>query len=187
MKYLFFLFLLSTNAWALEKAIFAGGCFWCMQGPFDQQKGVASTRVGYTGGTKINPTYKEVSAGGTGHLESVEVSFDPTQVSYKELLAIFWKNIDPYNKAGQFCDTGEQYTSAIFYEGDAQKKAAEESKQALTLPKDKIATAIRPAMIFYAAEEYHQSYYKKNPLLYKYYRFRCGRDQRLKEVWKNAP
>lgn len=168
----------------LEKATFAGGCFWCMQPPFDALPGVVSTTVGYTGGSKKNPTYEEVSAGGTGHAESIEVLFDPRQVSYRQLLAVFWHNIDPLTADGQFCDHGHQYRTAIFYHNESQRREAEEAKQALEKARGwKIVTAIEPAGPFYPAEEYHQKYYQKNPFRYRFYRFTCGRDRRLKELW----
>jgi peptide-methionine (S)-S-oxide reductase len=172
----------------IETAVFAGGCFWCMQTPFDQLKGngVLSVRVGYTGGHKMNPTYEETSAGNTGHREAVEITFDSQKISYKALLEVFWKNIDPFDEKGQFCDKGEQYTSAVFFGDEAQKMAFEETKESFIKQKKltrKIATALLPAKTFYAAEDYHQSYYAKNPIRYNYYRFACGRDKRLKEVW----
>jgi len=171
-------------------ATFAGGCFWCMQPAFDDVAGVVSTTVGYTGGHTQNPTYEEVSAGGTGHAESIQVTFDPTKVTYAQLLDVFWHNIDPLTPDAQFCDHGTQYRSAIFYQGEEQQKIAEQSKKDLeasgrfTQP---IVTQIVPATAFYAAEDYHQKYYRKNPLRYRYYRYGCGRDARLKEVWGKAP
>ena len=167
-------------------AIFAGGCFWCMEPPFDNTPGVISTTSGYTGGTKVNPTYHEVSSGDTGHAESVEVIYDPKVVSYEKLLDVYWHNIDPTVKDRQFCDAGTQYRSAIFYVDDAQKKAAEASKAALEKAKpfkQPIVTAIEMAGTFYPAEEYHQDYYMKNPVRYQIYRSGCGRDARLKELW----
>jgi methionine-S-sulfoxide reductase len=168
-----------------ERAIFAGGCFWCMQPPFDKTNGVIATYAGYTGGNKENPTYEEVSAGGTGHRESVEVVYDPSKVSYAKLLDIFWHNIDPLDPQGQFCDKGDQYRSAIFYTSDEQKRLAEASKEELIRSGkfDKIYTDILPAKTFYRAEEYHQEYSKKNPIRYRFYRANCGRDKRLKQVW----
>jgi peptide-methionine (S)-S-oxide reductase len=166
------------------KAVFAGGCFWCMQPPFDHLDGVVSTTAGYTGGQKKNPTYEEVSAGGTGHAESVEVIYDPARVSYARLLEVFWHNVDPLATNRQFCDAGNQYRSAIFYLDENQRRSAEESKAALEKARGwKIVTGIVPAGVFYPAEEYHQGYYKKNPLRYKYYRSGCGRDKRLHELW----
>jgi peptide-methionine (S)-S-oxide reductase len=172
------------------KATFAGGCFWCMEPPFDQLPGVISTTSGYTGGQKKNPTYHEVSAGGTGHAEVVQVVYDPKQVSYKKLLDVFWHNIDPTQKDGQFCDHGSQYRTAIFYHDEEQKQLAEAAKAKLQQHKPfqgEIVTEIVPAEEFYAAEEYHQDYATKNPIRYKFYRTGCGRDQRLKQLWGKAP
>jgi peptide-methionine (S)-S-oxide reductase len=168
-----------------EKAIFAGGCFWCMEHAVDDLNGVISTTVGYVGGKKDNPTYEEVSAGGTGHAEAVLVIFDPKKISYAALLDRFWHNIDPTVKDMQFCDHGNQYRSAIFYVNDAQKKSAEQSKLALEATKRfrNIYTEISAATRFYPAEEYHQHYHKKNPVRYKFYRTSCGRDSRLEDVW----
>ncbi|MEK7286897.1 MAG: peptide-methionine (S)-S-oxide reductase MsrA [Nitrospirota bacterium] len=168
-----------------EKAIFAGGCFWCMEHALDDLNGVVSTSVGYIGGKKENPTYDEVSAGGTGHAEAVLVIFDPKKISYDTLLNRFWRNIDPTVKDQQFCDHGNQYRSAIFYLGDTQKKSAEQSKQTLEASKQfrKIYTQIVAASQFYPAEEYHQHYHKKNPVRYKFYRTSCGRDSRLETLW----
>ncbi len=170
----------------LETATFAGGCFWCMESPFDKLDGVVSVTVGYTGGTKQNPTYEEVSAGGTGHAESVEIVFDPKRLDYAKLLDVYWHNVDPTAKDRQFCDTGHQYRSAIFYHGENQRRLAEASKQALEKSKPfpgAIVTEIVAANRFWPAEEYHQHYYKKNPLRYRYYRFGCGRDARLEDLW----
>jgi len=170
----------------LEQATFAGGCFWCMEHPFDELPGVTAVTVGYTGGTTRNPSYEEVSAGGTGHAESVQVTFDPTRIGYEKLLEVFWHNIDPTTPDRQFCDVGRQYRSAIFYQSETQRLLALASKTALEkLPKLKgrIVTEIVPAGMFYPAEEYHQHYYRKNPLRYKFYRYNCGRDQRLRELW----
>jgi peptide-methionine (S)-S-oxide reductase len=169
-----------------EKATFAGGCFWCMEHPFDELDGVMSVTVGYTGGHKKNPTYEEVSSGTTGHAESVQIVYDPAKITYAKLLDVFWHNIDPTVKDQQFCDVGNQYRTAIFYHNEEQKRLAEESKKALEKSgrfKGPIYTEIVPASEFYPAEEYHQHYYKKNPLRYKFYRYNCGRDQRLKELW----
>ena len=174
-----------TNGNQLAKATFAGGCFWCMEPPYDKLDGVISTTSGYTGGHKDNPTYKEVSAGGTGHAEAVEIVYDPGKISYAELLDVFWHNIDPTVKDQQFCDHGDQYRTAIFYHDEDQKRLAEASKQAL-IESHRFAnvfTEIVPAAAFYVAEDYHQDYYKKNPLRYKYYRYGCGRDKRLEELW----
>lgn len=168
-------------------ATFAGGCFWCMQPPFDAEPGVVDTNVGYTGGHLVNPTYQQVSAGGSGHLESIRIIFDPAVVSYDRLLGIFWHNIDPFDPEGQFCDKGSQYRSAIFYHNDEQKMLADESKTQIesggSLPRP-IATEIVPASDFYPAEDYHQDYYIKNPLRYKFYRRTCRRDKRLVELWE---
>ncbi|MGA9031114.1 MAG: peptide-methionine (S)-S-oxide reductase MsrA [Sulfuricaulis sp.] len=173
-----------TKGKATATAIFAGGCFWCMVHPFDELPGVMSVTSGYTGGQKVNPTYEQVSAGDTGHVEAVQVIFDPKQISYEKLLEVFWRNVDPLDKGGQFCDRGSTYTSAVFYQNDEQKKLAEQSKAAIEKKLGKqVVTTIRPAATFYAAEDYHQDYYKKNPLRYKYYRYSCGRDQRLEELW----
>lgn len=170
----------------LEKATFAGGCFWCMEPPFDKTEGVISTVVGYTGGSKANPTYQQVSAGGTGHAEAIQITFDPKKVTYEKLLEIFWRNIDPTMKDRQFCDYGKEYRSAIFYHDAKQKELAEKSKFDLEksgkLPGD-IATEVTQVSEFYPAEDYHQEYYKKNPVRYKFYRYNCGRDKRLKELW----
>ena len=172
-----------------EKAMatFAGGCFWCMAPPFDAEPGVLETIVGYTGGSTDNPTYEQVSAGGSGHAESIQIIYDPAIVSYERLLGIFWQNIDPLDSEGQFCDKGSQYRSGIFYHTEEQKKLAEASKKQIeeggSLP-GSIVTEIVPALSFYAAEEYHQDYYKKNPLRYKFYRRGCRRDKRLAELWE---
>ena len=170
----------------IKIATFAGGCFWCMEPPFDKVDGVISTISGYTGGRTENPTYEEVSSGTTGHAESLQVTYDSTRVSYEKLLEVFWHNIDPLVRDRQFCDVGEQYRSAIFYHDEDQKRLAEESKKELEKSgrfKEPIATQIVPATVFYPAEEYHQDYYEKNPIRYKFYRYNCGRDQRLKELW----
>ena len=169
-----------------EIATFAGGCFWCMEPPFDKLDGVISTTSGYTGGHQASPTYKQVSAGSTGHTEAIQVEYDPATVSYEELLSVFWKNIDPTTANSQFCDHGSQYRSGIFYHNDEQKKAAEISLNKLNQTKsfdEPVVTEITSASIFYPAEEYHQDYYQKNPLRYKYYRFACGRDKRLEQLW----
>jgi peptide-methionine (S)-S-oxide reductase len=175
-----------TPGTGLEKATFAGGCFWCVEDAFEQVAGVVSVTSGYTGGQKENPTYEQVSAGGTGHAESVEVLYDPKKVSYRQLLDTFWHNIDPTTPDRQFCDHGHQYRSAIFYHNDTQRQIAFESKQALEKSKPfkgAIVTEMVPASKFYPAEEYHQDYYKKNPVRYHFYKFGCGRAQRLKELW----
>jgi peptide-methionine (S)-S-oxide reductase len=174
----------------LAKATFAGGCFWCMEHPFDELDGVVSTTSGYIGGHKANPSYREVSSGTTGHVEAVQIVYDPKKVSYDKLLEVFWMNVDPTDSEGQFCDRGSQYQSRIFYYTDEQKRLAEASKAALTKSKpfkEPIVTEIVAATTFYPAEEYHQDYYKKNPVRYKFYRTGCGRDARLKALWGKAP
>jgi peptide-methionine (S)-S-oxide reductase len=184
-----FAFSTATAAPTLEKATFAGGCFWCMVHPFDGLPGVVSVTSGYTGGQKKKPTYEEVSAGGTGHAEAVQIVYDPSKISYEKLLDVFWHNIDPTAKDRQFCDSGNQYRSGIFYHNDEQHRLALASKERLEKNKPfkgPIVTGIVQAGEFYAAEEYHQDYYKKNPVRYKYYRYSCGRDQRLKELWGSA-
>jgi peptide-methionine (S)-S-oxide reductase len=168
------------------KAVFAGGCFWCMEEAFDKVEGVVSVTSGYMGGQKTNPTYEEVSAGGTGHAESVEVVYDPARVSYQKLLDHFWKNVDPITPNAQFCDHGTQYRAAIFYGNDEEKRQAEASKQAVEQSKrfkEPIVTQIVTASKFYPAEDYHQDFYKKNPARYKFYKFTCGRAQRLEQLW----
>lgn len=168
----------------LAKATFAGGCFWCMEGPFDKLPGVVSTTSGYTGGTKKNPSYEQVSAGNTGHAESVQVVYDPAKVSYEKLLEVYWHNIDPVAKNRQFCDIGTQYRSAIFVHDANQKRLAEASKAEIQKRfKQPVATEIVQASAFYPAEDYHQDYYTKNPVRYKFYRSGCGRDARLEELW----
>ncbi len=169
-----------------QTAIFAGGCFWCMQPPFDKLDGVISTTVGYAGGKEKNPTYEQVSAGLTGHVEAVEIVYDPSRVSYSALLDVFWRNIDPTQADGQFVDRGPQYRSVIFYHNDEQRRLAEASRESLDNSgryERGLVTEIVPATTFYRAEEYHQDYYKKNPLRYKYYRYGSGRDRYLEEVW----
>ena len=171
---------------ALKKATFAGGCFWCMEPPFDELAGVVSTTSGYTGGGKKNPTYAEVSAGVTGHTEAVEVLYDPSVISYAELLEVFWRNIDPLTPNRQFCDAGSQYRTAIFYHDTEQERLTRESKTRLEASRrftSPIMTEISAASVFYPAEEYHQDYYTKNPLRYKFYRYGCGRDKRLEQLW----
>ena len=174
------------NEKVVAMATFAGGCFWCMEPPFDKIPGVISTTSGYTGGKTENPTYEQVSSGDTGHAEAMQVIYDPTKVTYAQLLAVFWRNIDPHDAGGQFCDRGTQYRTAIFVHNDAQRKEAEESKRALEASgrlKQPIVTAIVTATRFYPAEDYHQDYYLKNPVRYKFYRANCGRDARLRRVW----
>jgi peptide-methionine (S)-S-oxide reductase len=165
-------------------ATFAGGCFWCVEADFDKVGGVISTTSGYTGGRTPSPTYEEVSRGGTGHAESVEIGYDPAKVSYEKLLDVFWHDIDPLAKNSQFCDHGDQYRTAIFYHDEEQRRLAEASKTAVQAHfKQPIATQITAAGPFYRAEDYHQDYYLKNPIRYKFYRFNCGRDARLEELW----
>ena len=167
-------------------AVFAGGCFWCTEADFDKLPGVLETTSGYIGGSIENPTYEEVSSGRTGHIEAVQVRFDPRQTSYAKLLEAFWPTIDPVNGSGQFCDNGPQYRSAIFYQDAEQQRLAESSKTVLAASgrlAQPIATEILAATSFYPAEDYHQDYHTKNPLRYSYYRHGCGRDQRLKELW----
>ena len=172
---------------ALEKATFAGGCFWCMEPPFSKLNGVTEVTSGYTGGAKVNPTYEEVSSGVTGHAEAVQVVYDPKKVTYEKLLDVFWRSADPTDAGGQFVDRGSQYRNAIFFHSETQRRLAEESKQALVKSgrfKDKpIVTEIVAASTFYPAEEYHQHYWKKSPVRYKYYRYRSGRDEFLDRVW----
>ncbi|MGH8502769.1 MAG: peptide-methionine (S)-S-oxide reductase MsrA [Gammaproteobacteria bacterium] len=167
-------------------ATFAGGCFWCMEPPYDELDGVTATVSGYTGGELKNPTYEQVSAGRTGHAEAVQIIHDPDKVSYKKLLDVFWRNIDPLDDGGQFCDRGSSYRPAIFYHDDEQKRLAQASKRALEKSgrfDQPIAIEIVPASQFYKAEDYHQDYYQKNSLRYKFYRYACGRDARLEELW----
>jgi peptide-methionine (S)-S-oxide reductase len=169
-----------------EKAIFAGGCFWCMEEAFEKVQGVRAVISGYTGGQKSSPSYEEVSAGGTGHAESIEILYDPTAVTYEKLLEVFWRNIDPTTPDRQFCDKGNQYRAAIFYHDERQKRLAEQSKRAVEQSKpfkETIVTELVPASMFFAAEEYHQDFYKKNPIRYKFYKYNCGRAQRLAELW----
>ncbi len=166
-------------------AIFAGGCFWCVEADFEKLPGVIAAESGYTGGRTANPTYEQVSAGGTGHTEAVRVTYDPRKVSYPTLVDFFWRHIDPTVKAKQFCDEGEQYRSAIYYQNEAERAAILVSK-AVILNAGRIKeiyTEIGPAPRFYPAEDYHQDYYKKNPVRYKFYRHNCGRDQRVAQVW----
>jgi len=177
---------MDASGQGLEKATFAGGCFWCMEPPFDKLEGVKSVISGYTGGNKTNPTYEEVSSGSTGHAESVEITYDPAVISYPKLLDVFWHNIDPTVKNRQFCDVGSQYRTAIYYHNAEQKQLAEASKKALEESKrfrGPVYTEITAATTFYPAEKYHQKYYQKNPVRYKLYRYNCGRDQRLRELW----
>ena len=167
-----------------KTAIFAGGCFWCMEKPFDNMKGVIKTVSGYTGGNSENATYAQVSRGNTGHIEAMEVTYDPSIVTYDELLPVFWRNIDPLDAGGQFCDRGDHYRSELFYADEEEKAAAMASKAAHEDILGKtIVTQVSPATVFYDAEDYHQDYYQTNPIRYKYYRWNCGRDQRLEELW----
>jgi peptide-methionine (S)-S-oxide reductase len=168
------------------KAYFAGGCFWCMEEAFEKVDGVIAAVSGYMGGTAQNPSYEEVSSGRTGHAESIEVLYDPSKVTYNQLLEAFWRNVDPITPSAQFCDHGTQYRAAIFYQNDQEKRFAEESKQAIeqsTRFTQPIVTQIVMASQFYTAEEYHQDFYKKNPIRYKFYKYNCGRAQRLDELW----
>jgi peptide-methionine (S)-S-oxide reductase len=173
-----------TPAPVTAKATFAGGCFWCVESDFDKVPGVISTTSGYTGGATVNPTYAEVGSGRTGHAESVEVVYDPAKVTYEQLLDAFWHNIDPLVKDRQFCDIGNEYRTAIFTHDEEQRRLAEESKKRIEAQlKAPVHTEIVNAGPFYRAEEYHQDYYLKNPVRYKYYRWSCGRDQRLEQIW----
>lgn len=172
---------------ALDTAAFAGGCFWSMQRPFENTPGVVSTTVGYSGGRVANPSYEQVSTGSTGHLESVEVVFDPARVSYDKLLEIYWHNIDPVTANGQFCDRGEEYQTAVFYHGEDQHQAAMQSLKAVQQHFSRpVTTEIRAAGAFYPAEEYHQHFADRNPVRYNLYRRGCGRDARLKAIWGAA-
>jgi len=178
-----------TAVTRLEKATFAGGCFWCMEAPFDKLPGVVSVTAGYTGGTVNHPTYEQVSAGGTGHAEAVQIVYDPSRIGYARLLDVFWHNTDPTVVDRQFCDVGSQYRTGIFYHSEEQRLLALKSKEALEKSKPfkgPIVTEVTRAGEFYPAEEYHQQYYKKNPIRYQYYRSGCGRDRRLKELWGDA-
>jgi len=173
-----------------EKATFAGGCFWCMEGPFEQLPGVVSVTSGYTGGEQPNPTYEEVSSGGSGHAEAVQIAYDPAKVTYQQLLETFWRQIDPTQPDGQFADHGSQYRTAIFYHGEEQQRLAEASRDALAASGKfarPIVTEIAPAGPFYPAEDYHQDYYKKNPLRYNLYKAGSGRAGFLKRTWGEAP
>ncbi|MGZ8152230.1 MAG: peptide-methionine (S)-S-oxide reductase MsrA [Methylovulum sp.] len=172
----------------LAKATFSGGCFWCMEQPFDLLPGVIETTPGYTGGDTANPTYETVSSGATGHVEAVQIVYNPAKISYEKLLEVFWRNIDPTKGNGQFCDEGSQYRANIFYHDEDQKRLAEQSKTFIEKNKHfsgSIKTQIIMATEFFPAEKYHQDYYRKNPWVYKFYRFTCGRDSRLKQLWGN--
>ena len=174
---------------AAAVAAFAGGCFWCVESDFDRVPGVLKTESGYTGGTLADPTYEAVTQGGTGHFEAVRITYDPARVSYDKLLDVFWHSVDPTDDGGQFCDRGDSYKTAVFYHSPEQERAAIESKKAVGKPgglQGSIVTPILMAKAFYPAEEYHQDYYMKNPLRYRFYRFGCGRDNRVREVWGKA-
>lgn len=169
-----------------EKATFAGGCFWCVEADFDKVEGVISTTSGYIGGKTAKPDYRQVSSGGTGHAEAVEIVFDPAKVSYEKLLQVFWRNIDPVAKNRQFCDSGDMYRSAIFFHGNEQRTLAEKSRKDIEASgqfSQPIVTEITAASTFYPAEDYHQDYHLKNPRKYSFYRWNCGRDQRLEQIW----
>jgi peptide-methionine (S)-S-oxide reductase len=168
----------------LKTAIFAGGCFWCMVHPFDELDGVTQVLSGYTGGVTLNPTYEQVSSGETQHREAVRVTYDPAKISYERLLEVYWRNVDPLNGSGQFCDHGPQYTAAIFVANTEQRLAAEKTRREVEQRFAKtVAVMILPVTDFYVAEDYHQDYYKKNPIRYKFYRFTCGRDNQLEKLW----
>lgn len=189
-KFVFILFMLSSPLWAQEtnEAYFAGGCFWCMEPPFEKMDGVKEVVSGYSGGDLKNPTYEQVSAGGTGHLEAVKVAYDASKVSFQELLEIYWQQIDPTDGEGQFVDRGDSYRPAIFYQNETEKKLAEASKKFVSGSKrfdEAIKVEILPFKNFYPAEEYHQDYYKKNSIKYKFYRYRSGRDKFIGKHWKN--
>lgn len=172
------------QAASLETAVFAGGCFWCMEAEFDQKEGVTDVLSGYMGGAAQDASYYKVSSGDTGHIEVVQVKFNPAMVSYEALLETFWENVDPTDAEGQFCDKGSQYTAGIFYFSDAQKEAAQKSIAAVEQKLGRsVATFLREALVFYPAEESHQEYYKKNAVSYGLYKKGCGRTKRLKEVW----
>ncbi|MHA1566036.1 MAG: peptide-methionine (S)-S-oxide reductase MsrA [Alphaproteobacteria bacterium] len=174
----------SAHAQELETAIFAGGCFWCVESDFDAISGVVETVSGYTGGIMPNPTYKSVSAGGTRHREAVQITFDPDIVSYEQLLTAFWHSVDPTDAGGQFCDRGESYTTAVFVNDELQRQLAETSKRETeALLGMTVATTIEAATPFFPAEDYHQDYRQNNPLRYRFYRWNCGRNQRVEELW----
>jgi peptide-methionine (S)-S-oxide reductase len=178
----------SAQATQHATAIFAGGCFWCMEPPFDALDGVVSTTSGYTGGETKNPTYEQVSEGRTGHTEAIRVVYDPKKITYDKLLEVFWRNIDPLDGGGQFCDRGPQYRSGIFVQSDEERKLATASKERVASRLSaRVVTEIAAAGPFYEAEGYHQDYYKKNPVRYKMYKWNCGRDQRLEKVWSQLP
>ena len=176
-----------AEAQDLARATFAGGCFWCMEPPFDKLDGVVSTTSGYIGGRTANPTYEQVSAGTTGHTEAVEILYDPRKVTYAQLLEVFWRNVDPLTANAQFCDVGSQYRAGIFTHDETQRRLAEESKRAVAQRLGKpVVTEVAAASKFWPAEEYHQDYYRKNPVRYNLYRAGCGRDQRLEAIWGPA-
>lgn len=178
----------NPSAGGLEKATFAGGCFWCMEPPFEKLEGVKEVIPGYTGGYKAKPAYEEVSTGKTGHVEAIRIMYDPSRISFPELLDVFWRQIDPTDADGQFADRGSQYMTAIFYHSEEQRRLAEESRERLDrsgIYDKPIVTRIMPAAEFYRAEEYHQDYYKKNPVRYRIYRFGSGRDRYLKNIWRD--
>lgn len=188
-RLLLFALLLAAPCLLAEEAtaVFAGGCFWCMEPPYDQLPGVLDTTSGYSGGHTRNPTYEQVTAGGTGHYEVVRVTYDPDRISYDELLAVFWRNIDPFDGRGQFCDRGSSYRAAVFHGNEAERELAEAAKADIEIRFGRtVVTGILPAARFYAAEGYHQNYYTENPLRYRYYRYGCGRDERLRQVWGDA-
>ena len=177
-------FPLAASAQELQRAVFAGGCFWCVESDFDQIPGVVATVSGFTGGTTSDPSYPQVTAGGTGHYEAVEITYDSSTVSYEELLTAFWHSVDPTDGGGQFCDRGKSYETAVFVANELERSVAEASRAAAQEMIDNpIVTPILATGPFYAAEEYHQDYYTKNPIRYKFYRWNCGRNQRVKEVW----
>ena len=176
----------ATSDDGLATAIFAGGCFWCVESDFDAVPGVVETVSGYTGGTAADPTYKQVTEGGTGHREAVQIRYDPKQVAYERLLHVFWRSVDPTDDGGQFCDRGESYQTAIFVGNEEERRLAEASKEALELSQvldAPVVTPIEAATEFYPAEGYHQDYYTKNPVRYRFYRFSCGRDSRVQQLW----
>ena len=176
----------ATSGDGLATATFAGGCFWCVESDFDAVPGVVETVSGYTGGTAADPTYKQVTKGGTGHREAVQIRYDPKRVSYERLLHVFWRSVDPTDDGGQFCDRGESYQTAIFVGNEEERRIAEASKEALELSQvldAPVVTPVEAATEFYPAEGYHQDYYTKNPVRYRFYRFSCGRDSRVQQLW----
>lgn len=175
-----------SMAGELKEAVFAGGCFWCMESPFDKVTGVVATTSGYTGGHLAKPSYDAVSSGTSGHYEAIRISYDPMRVSYEELLRVFWKNVDPFDDGGQFCDRGPQYRAAIFAADEEERVAAKKSALEVETSKgQQVMTMILPRGEFFPAEEYHQDYYQRNPIRYHYYRTGCGRDRRLNQIWGN--